>query len=244
MKTSIRLFLGALLLLGMSLALYDWRLAAEFRKGDYIHPYYNYVNLNYRDFDEIELRSGSSLNVMITQGDYKVLIHPRAAFAVVRQEGKRLIIEAHFPDHFRGVDGAQTIFIACPALSTFTSDAKYTIGSEAFTDFSNWDFKWYPTTIRGFTEDSLTILEDHASNVVLEGDRIRRLTAVVGTGGAVSGPVLVIGQANRFDSSTLDILNRGRLWIKGTDIRQLTYHLADSATLTVNGAAAHYLNLH
>jgi hypothetical protein len=56
--------------------------------------------------------------------------------------------------------------------------------------------------------------------------------------------MLVIGEGNHFDSSDLNILNKGQLWIKGTDIRQLTFHLADSAILTVNGLAARYLNLH
>lgn len=283
MKTSTKIFLGAILLLGISLAFYDWRLAAEFRKGDYTDPYYNYTKLNYRDFDEIELRSGSSVNVMITQGDYKVLVHPQAEFAIVRQEGKRLIIEAHFPDHFRGLNAVHTIFVACPSLSVFRADAKYMVGSEAFTDYVNWDFRWSPTTISGFRQDSLTILEDHASNLVLDSDRIGRLTAVVGIGdagsgvrsdgagrpspgepvvmdkigagvresgaggvreSALSGPVLTIGQGNHFDSGDLNILNQGQLRINGTDIRQLTIHLADSAILTVNGVAARYLNLH
>jgi hypothetical protein len=284
MKTSTKIFLGAILLLGISLAFYDRRLAAEFRKGDYTDPYYNYTKLNYRGFDEIDLRSGSSFSVMVTQGDYKVLVHPQASgFAIVRQEGKRLIIEAHFPDHFRGVNAAHTIYVACPALSVFRADAKYTVGSETLTDYANWDFQWFPTMIRGFKQDSLTILEDHASNLVLESDRIGRLTAVVGMGGAVSGvrsdgagrpspvepmkkdesgaavresgaggerestlsgPVLTIGQGNHFDSSDLNILYQGQLRIKGTDIRQLTFHLADSAILTVNGLAARYLNLH
>ena len=85
----------------------------------------------------------------------------------------------------------------------------------------------------------------------------RKVTELSGAGGGmlvekddapredrVNGPVLTIGQANRLDSTDLNILDKGRLWIKGTDIRQLTYHLADSAMLTVNGVSARYLNLH
>jgi hypothetical protein len=277
MKTSTKLFLGAVLLLGICLGFYDWKLGAEYRKGDYADPYYGYVPLNYRDFDEIELRSSSAVNLVLVQGDFKVLEHPHAPrFVVVRQEGKRLIIEAKFLDHFETVNAAQTLFISCPKLSVFNADAKYTIGPVAVTDYENADPKWLATVIRGFIQDSLTIREEHASNVWLEGDRIGRLTAVAGaargdTGeegahgvqvkmlegvvvrlaparvrlsSADNGPMLVIGEGNHFDSSNLNILNKGQLWIKGMDIRQLTYHLADSATLTVNGLAARYLNLH
>lgn len=278
MRTSTKLFLGALLLLLICLGFYDWKLGAEYRKGDYTDPYYGYVPLNYRDFDEIELRSASSVNLMLVQGDFKVLEHPRASrFVVVRQEGKRLIIEAKFLDHFETVNALQTLFISCPNLSAFSADTKYTVGTVATMNYENWDPLWLPTVIRGFNQDSLTIREEHASNVWLEGDRIRRLTAVSGAGetggtgeegprglhmktlegvesgmdparaggpGSDNGPMLLIGQGNHFDSSDLNILNKGRLWIKGTDIRQLTYHLADSATLTVNGVSAHHLNLH
>jgi hypothetical protein len=277
MRTSTKLFLGAVLLLGICLGFYDWKLRVEYRKGDYTDPYYGYVSLNYRDFDEIELRSASAVSLMLAQGDFKVLEHPRApAFVVVRQEGKRLIIEAKFPDHFGSVNALHTLFISCPKLTVFSADAKYTVGSVTVTDYENWDLLWLPTVIRGFNEDSLTIREEHASNVWLEGDRLRRLSGILGAGtgetgeegprgvqmktleGTIvnvdpskssgssvdNGPTLVIGQGNHFDSSDLNILNKGRLWIKGTDMRQLTYHLADSATLTVNGVSAHYLNLH
>jgi hypothetical protein len=245
MRTSIKLFLGAMLLLGICLGFYDWQLGAEYRKGDYTDPYYGYVSLSYRDFDEIELRSGSAVNLVLVQGDFKVLEHPRGSrFVVVRQEGKRLIIEAKFQDHFETVNAPQTLFISCPKLSVFSADAKYRVGPVDITDYENADPKWLATVIRGFIQDSLMIREEHASNVWLEEDRIERLTAVSGAGTGDTGPMLVIGQGNHFDNSDLYILNKGRLWIKGMDIRQLTYHLADSATLTVNGLAARYLNLH
>jgi hypothetical protein len=249
-----------MLLLGISLGFYDLKLAAEYRKGDYTDPYYSYVKLNYRDFDEIELHSATSVNIIVVQGNFNVLAHPQATdYLVVRQEGKRLIIEARYPDHFRGINAAYTLFISCPALSVFKADTKYMIRSVVVTDYALWDPWWLPTVIRGFNLDSLAIREDHASNLVLEGNHIKRLTAVVGAGEAgeigaaaaggergreLSGPVLAIGQGNHFDSSDLNILSKGRLWVKGTDIRQLTYHLADSASLTVNGVSARYLNLH
>src|ERR1700683_5027237 len=114
MRTSTKLFLGAMLILAACIGFYDWELGAEFRKGDYLNPYYNYAPLNYRDFDEIELRSATAINLMLAQGDFKLLEHPRASrFVVVRQEGRRLIIEAKFPNNFETVNAPQTLFISC-----------------------------------------------------------------------------------------------------------------------------------
>ena len=200
------------------------KLGASTGKGITPDPYYGYIPLNYRGFDEVELHSASSVNLLLVQGDFKVLEHPRAGFVVVRQEEKRLIIEAKFPDHFGGVNAPHTLFISCPKLSVFSADAKYTVGAVGVTDYENWDPGRLPTVIRGFNQDSLTIREEHASNVWLEGDRVGRMVAVLGAGlGATgetseegpkeadNGPVLVIGQGNRFDSSDLNILNKGRL---------------------------------
>ncbi|HET6253580.1 MAG TPA: hypothetical protein VFE32_05880 [Puia sp.] len=246
MRISTKIFLLALLVLAVCLGSYDEKLAAEFRKGEYTNPYYGYVQMKYKDFDEVELRSATSANVMLVRGDFKVLMHPQASdFVVVRQEGKRLIIEAKFQDHLRSVNARHMFFISCPKLKVFQSDAEYQIGSVGVKDFVNWNLWWWPTTIRGFSQDTMTIREEHASNVVMEGDTIKRFTAVLGAeADKENGPVLTLGQGNHFDSTNLDILSNGRLWVKGTDIRQLTYHLADSASISVNGVSARYLNLH
>src|ERR1700743_417135 len=235
MKTSIKLFIGAVALMGGSLFLYDWKLADEYRKGDYTDPYYTYKKLSYRDFDEIELRSGTSVNMVVQQGEFKVLEHPQASeFVVMRQEGRRLIIEAKFEDSYRFINAPRTLFISCPMLSLFRSDTKYIMAGLPVTDFANWNEWWLPTVIRGFGEDSMTILEDHGSKVEMEGNTIRRLEAVVGGDGGtretgVSESLLIIGQGNQFDSSDLKILSKSRLWIRGTDMRRVTYHLPDRA---------------
>jgi hypothetical protein len=260
MRTSTKIFLGAMLLLAICLGYYDWQLNTAYRKGDFTDPYYGYERLNFRDFDEIDLHSATTVNVMIVQGGYKVLAHPQAKeFVVVRQEGKRLIIETQFPDHYRGLNAAYTLFISCPTLSAFRSDAKYRVRSVDVTDFANWNPSWMGSEIRGFHLDSLSIGEDHASNLDLDSNQIKRLTAVLGAetddnaAGApragmgeagVSEPVLTIGPGNHFDSNDLNILSKGRLRITGMNIRQLTYHLADSASLTVNGVSARYLKLY
>jgi len=249
-----------MLLLAVCLGYYDLRLNAAYRKGDFTDPYYGYDRLRFRDFDEIELRSATTINIMIVQGDYKVLAHPQAMdFAAIRQEGKRLIIETKFPDHYRGVNATYMLFISCPTLSSFRSDAKYKIRSIAVTDFANWNPGWMGSRIRGFHLDSLSITEERASNLELDSNHIKRLTAALGaetddgeagphrTGmgrAGVSEPVLTIGAGNHFDSSDLNILSKGRLRVLGTDIRQLTYHLADSASLTINGVSARYLKIY
>ncbi len=70
MKTSTQLFLGASgAHWALSLGFYDWKLGSRGTgKGDYTDPYYGYIPLNYRGFDEVELHSASSVNLLLVAG--------------------------------------------------------------------------------------------------------------------------------------------------------------------------------
>lgn len=244
MRTSNKILIAAFVLLAISLAFYDLRLRAEYQKADYTNPYRGYNNLNYRDFDEIELNASTAVNIIVVQGPYKVLTNPNSGdFLHISQQGKRLIINAAFPDHYRNVLADHIMYISCPKLSVLRTDAQYTANSILVTDTVAHNLQWYPTLIKGFRMDSLILRADHASNIVLENNRINTLQGIIGQSHG-SGSALTIGGGNIFVNSNLNVCNKSQLVIKGTISPDLNYYLADSATLTVNGSSAkHLLNL-
>jgi hypothetical protein len=226
-----------MLLLGVGLVAYDLELDAVVRKGNYIKPFYDYDSLNYRGFDRIRLNSSSALTILLVKGDFKVLANPVIHdFLDIHQEGDTLIINARFKDHFRGTNADYALYISCPVLKDFRADARYQFGDNSHTDSIVWIDWGKPTVIRGFNQDSLTIGEEHASNVVLKRDTIGKLSMVVGKGGAFTiGPNTMIGGGD------LEVMNNARLVIKAADIRHINYHLADSAILEINGVVAKQL---
>jgi len=241
MKTSTKILMVTLAILIISLVAYDLSLKAEYRKGDYTNPYREYNSLNYSDFDEIESNASTAVNIILVQGPYKVLANPTTDdFLRVSKRGKRLVINAAFPDHYRNINVNYVLYISCPKLSLLKADAQYTTNSVPVTDTAVRDMRWYPTLITGFHLDSLRLQTDHASNIVLENNQINVLNGVIGqrTG---SGSALTIGSNNKFANSNLYICNKSQLVIKGNTSPDLTYHLADSATLVVNGAAVKHL---
>ncbi|HVW14912.1 MAG TPA: hypothetical protein VHB54_13845 [Mucilaginibacter sp.] len=244
MKTSNKILIITLALLIGCLVFYDMGLKAEYEKGDYTNPYSNYEKLGYRNFDVVELNSSTAINIMLVQGPYKVLASSRVTdYLDIRQEKNRLIIGARFPNQYRGEADQYIVYISCPHLSMLKADASYMAGDVKVTDTLARDLSWRPTVIDGFRADSLSIEEDHAGNVLLVNNNIRSLRAVVGLSNR-SGSALTIGENNQFGGTDIDVLNRSRLWIKGNNITHINYHLADSASLIVNGAAAkHLLNL-
>ncbi|HVV55411.1 MAG TPA: hypothetical protein VHC47_08810 [Mucilaginibacter sp.] len=228
-------------MIAISLAAYDLDLKAEYKKGDYTNPYRDYTSLDYRDFDEIELDASTAANLIITQGPYKILVNPGAHdFLHVSKLGRRLVIKAAFPDHYRAFTSEYMICVSCPKLLLLKTDARYTAGGTQVTDTVANDLRWKPTLLTGFKLDSLDIRADHGSNIVLENDRIGYVGGTIGAD-ENSGPALTIGPNNHFDKSNLDLLNKSRLIIKGAGTPNLTYRLADSATLMINGVAAKYL---
>ena len=244
MRTSNKILIAAFALLITSLAFFDLSLKAEYQKGDYTDPYRNFVKLDYKNFNAVELRSSTAINIMLAQGPFKVMATPQVIDALdISQEKNRLIIGAKFRDHFRGMNTDYILYISCPTLASLKADASYLADNIKITDTIARDLNWRPTMITGFTADSLDILEDHAANVILQNNTIKRLNATIGQGDR-SGSALTIGVNNQFTSTDINVLNRSRLWIKGTNVNNINYQLADSASLIVNGAEAkHLLNL-
>ncbi|TWI98634.1 hypothetical protein JN11_02822 [Mucilaginibacter frigoritolerans] len=241
MRTSTKILLITFTLLALSLVIYDLDLRAEYRKGDYTNPFRDYVTLDYRDFNEVELDASTAVNIILVQGPFKVMTNPDAMeFTKVTKQGKRLIVSASFSDHYRGFNTNYIVYISCPNLSSFTADAHYLAAGTIITDTVTNDLNWKATVIRGFTLDSLHIKENHASNLILDNNRINKLRAVIGFD-KNSGSALTVGANNQFTQCDLNLLNKSKLVIKGGINEHLTYHLADSATLIANGIALKHL---
>jgi hypothetical protein len=223
-------------LLGAAMVVYDFQLDAAYRKGDYTKPFYDYVKLGLTGFDRIDLNSSTAIPILLVRGDFKVLASPDIRdYLVIHQEGTRLIIDARFLDHFRASFRPSVVYISCPALKAFTADSRYYIGDKVKTD-SAVHAPWYQaTTLSGFRLDSLTLTAQNAAKLMLKNDTVRKLTAAVGL-----GVDLTLGEGNQF-SGDLEVMNGARLFIGAAAIGNLRYHLADSAELDINGAAAKQL---
>jgi hypothetical protein len=235
MRTSTKLFLSATVLFAVGLAIYDLQLIEVFRKGDYKRDFYDYEAKPFKGFDRIRLNPSTALNIHLVKGDFKVLAAPGIRdFVDIRQQGDELIVDARFKDHYRGIFADFTLYVSCPTIKEFRTDAVYEVGDLPHTDL-NWEV-WHKTTvIEGFSLDSLQLTEDHASHVLLKKDSIRKLSAVVGP-----GAVLTVG-ANNAIGGDVEVRNQGRLLIKTAEVSGLHYHLADSAAVELSGSAAKQL---
>ncbi|MGN6398144.1 MAG: hypothetical protein ACTHMI_21405 [Mucilaginibacter sp.] len=242
MKTKIRkssiLVIVALAFILTSLVLYDISLRDAFLTGDYKKPFRDYISLNFKDFKSITLNASTAANVIVEPGPFSVKIEPTARdFVKVSQKGDMLYIDAVFPGSFEDSRAMYPLVITCPVLEKFNTDARYTTDGVAVTDtLATSNFDWRASFISGFTLDSLTVNERHASAVILKANKIKNFKASIGLD-EHSGSNMVILKDNQLDNADLDVLNRSRLKLEDAAIPNLKLRLADSARLILNGAS-------
>jgi hypothetical protein len=243
MRTSNKFVCLALLLTLLSLVVYDLLLRAEFRSGRYKDPYRNYAALEFKDFDVLDINSATVANVKLVQGPFSVRVDKYALdYIRLKQEGKRLRIDAVFADSYHGNQNPYVLVISCPELTELNTGASYRANGQWVTDTvyrADWNMR--RVMMEGFTQDSLHISQDYGSSIVLANDHIRSLHAIIGES-AGSGSDLIIQRSNRFQVAALDIEHNSRLELDNAMIDVLKYRLADSARLVISGKAQNLLN--
>lgn len=242
MKTSNKLVISAVFLILASLFIYDLMLRTEFRTGTYKIPYRNYTELKFKDFDTINVKSVSAANVRFEQGPFRVRIAPRAdEFTRVSQDKKTLNIEAIFKHDYESSPNDYLVIISCPKIAQLKTSAWYGTNGRSYIDtIVNDQWNMRKVLVNGFKQDSLTISQDYGSRVFLSNSRIGFLKAAIGLS-PKSGSQLNILNNNQLDNINLNIGNRSTLIINSVAGSKFNYHLADSARVTLAGAALNIL---
>lgn len=238
MKTSNILLIIALGFIVGILVVFDLTLKQAWLNGSYKDPFKDYVELGYKNFDAIDLDASTSANLILKQGPFSVRIDPTAADVVkLSQRNGTLHISTAFPGAYINPRPGYVLVISCPNIKRLDADARYMAGALAVTDtLASEDFRWRPTFIRGFTQDSLTITGKHASSIILKGNTIKLLNATIGIGDGSRTDLTLLGD-NHFNEVKLNILNKSQLKLDGAAIAHLNYSLADSAQVIVKGGS-------
>ncbi len=218
-------------------------LKAEYVSGSYKDPYGNYITLKFKDFDTVDVNSTSAVNVKFVQGPFSVRVDNDALdFTKIKQQGNRLKIDAAFKGDYINNRNPYIVVISCPKLTQVNTNAIFKAGNKQIIDtILREDWRMRQNLIEGFTEDSLSTRQYYGSSIILSGNHIRVLDAVLGLNPR-SFSKMVILKNNLFQQATIDVLNRSKILLDGKTIQNLKYHLADSAQMILTGAAQNIVN--
>jgi len=242
MKTSTKLILAIAIVATVSLAIYDMLLRQAYVKGDYNNPYRDYASLDFKNFTAIDLDASTVANIIVKQGPFSIKIDPYSAgFVRVTQNKGILHIKAAFNRGYTNEMASYILIITCPKIDSITTDSRYMANGKQVTDsLASWDFMFRPSVISGFTEDSLSIVENHAGNLILSGNNIKSVKAAIGIGDKCRSNIIITDD-NKFQNAHLDILNYSQLQLHNAHINNLKYLLADSAKLIQYGGTPNIL---
>ena len=232
MKTSNKWLLAALLLLLGSLTAYNTGLRAEYRKGAYKDPTHDTVALNFKDFTEIDLQASSMMGLKVVAGPYSVRLSKGAEkYVKVTQQGPRLTVALVFPEGPQSI-GRQTMTISLPRLAKISATGTYLLNGKPVTEKR---YAGRALRIEGFRQDSLSVQQDHGTQVELAGNQLGFLRAEAGHSPG-SRPVLRIEKSNRIGAAYLNVQNEGQLQLDAGGIASLRTQFGDSARATLTGA--------
>ena len=236
MKTSNKLLLAALLVLLISLTFYNAALHAEYRKGTFRDPFKDFVTLNLKDFNALDLPAASQASVRIEPGPYRVRVYkPLNEFLQASQHGQQLTLALRFPndDHSFLNAGQPAVVISCPTLVSLRTNATYSTDNHPKTNRTVADWNPQRVRVQGFHQDSLLVQAANGSQVELLNTTLQRLRIVATTG----APVLHLPAGNRIAQATLLLGARSHLELGDLTIPALRYQFSDSATVSLPGRA-------
>ncbi len=235
LKTSTILLLTAGFILLGSLVAYNMALKTEYNKGTYKDPYRNFVTLNHRDFNQIEINPATEINVKIMSGAYKIQVHPFATdYVQIKKNGLNLQVDLVYPQDEKRQPYGDLVVITCPQLESLKTNAFYSLQGKKITSTKSWDDN--TVTIQGFQQPALRLLQDKATAVKLSGNKINRLEAVVGVSTGSSAR-LNLDKTNQIQEANLDIRNKSELVVENLIIPKRQYQFSDSARATFTGSA-------
>ena len=241
MKNSLKFLTAAGLLLLGSLTSYTAALRAEYQRGAYKDPLNNYNVLALRDFRTLDVPAAGVMRVRVEAGTFGVYVNKKAAdYVRVKQQGGQLTVALNFPEKEEYLGQGDAVVIRCPRLDLLTAGSTYTRAGSPQTVAHRNDFNRTELLVKGFTQDSLQLVQSHTAHVVLAGNRLGQLRAVVGNT-AGSTAQLDLSADNRLAATDVQVKHRGKLVATNLALPGLRWHFSDSAQVELTGAALRVL---
>lgn len=239
MKTSTKLILTALAVFTGMLIAYNVALTAAYKEGEFRNPFNDFTTLENKAFNAVTVNAANMISVEIVPGDYQVRVHKESAeYVKVVQRGNELIVDVANPDENLKRGSGMQVIISCPDLAILKTNARYTFAGKEQVDLVVPDRTYLRTNVvvKNMELDSLSIVQDNASSVVLEGNKIGQLQAVVGVSTG-SGPKLYLKKENMIPRATLDIRHNSLLVLEDVALPNLTYTFSEQAKTIISGAS-------
>ena len=239
-KSSLLLVVAVVVMCGFLIA-HNNSLKAAYLTNEYRNPLRNFVPVDIKDFDEIDLNSSFFANARIVRGDYKVMLLKSALkYIHINRVGGRLVVNSDYIESRNSLTRGYTVYISCPGIKNLNLKNEYTKEGKLVTDSVSYWPEYYRSSLTGFTFDSMNIYQDNGCALILDSNNIGKLNHYLGKTIA-SSSVLTLASGNKIKSLFLDTRNNSIVTL-GCTVDSLRYNLDDSAEIRFSGFV--YKKLH
>ncbi|MDF7813426.1 hypothetical protein [Hymenobacter sp. YC55] len=237
MKNSLKFLTAAGVLLVGSLTTYNAALRAEYQRGAFKDPLSNYKALPLRNFNILDVPAAGAMRVRVESGPFAVYINKDAAqYVQVKQQNSQLTLALNYPEKEEYLGQGDAVIVRCPRLNLLTASTIYTRAGSTQTTKQQNDVNGTLLLIKGFTQDSLRVMQNHTSHVVLAGNHLGQLRAVVGNT-AGSTAELDLSADNLLGATDVRVRERSKLVANDVALPGLRWQFSDSAQVQLSGAA-------
>ncbi|MGV8877989.1 MAG: hypothetical protein ACOH2A_03055 [Sphingobacteriaceae bacterium] len=209
MKTSYKLMIVIVFLVLSALMIYNVQLVKAYNARSNI--YYGYEKMAIGNFTKIDVQAGY---VQLIQGPFAVHIHKAAQqMMTVELKGDQLVVQKNDLVDRRITQDKYDLIISCPDLQLLKMDAKiFKREKEASMLYTYFNDGYSPNMIdiNNFTQDSLIILQDNATLVNLNNNRIGKLKAKLGISKR-AGSMLRLDSTNQIQQADIAVREASKL---------------------------------
>jgi hypothetical protein len=222
MKTSNKLLIALVLIAIVYSIANAFALKAEYLKGDFKSRFFGMNKVSLNGFDVVDNNVANALDVTVEYGkEYAVWIDKKAVDDVtISKKGSVLNIDFKRDDvpAYRN-----RVVIICPRLSSLKSGYKSLMGKDGGAI----------TTIRGFTQDSLLVRVNNATQLNLDSNNLKKLDAQINAG------ELTLTKTNKITMGSFEVKSDAynHLTIEDAEIEKVKYNFVGDAKVSLTGKA-------
>lgn len=236
MKSSnMMIILGLIITIGI-LTAYNFSLKASYQQGTYKNPFKGMEFNAMAKLDELDVEASNKIGMRIESGSAEGLWIREEVKALlnVKREGNKLTVDLTDEAKQNGFRiSANDVILITNSLKVFSANTYFTPEQVKNRTF----YIGLAQEIKGLQVAQLDVRLGGYAAVSIDKTKLGTLKAKIGDGQSDGPARLSLENGNEIQEAELDVLGNSELNLKDPKIVKTNYHLAEKATVTLNGRA-------
>lgn len=239
MKTSNKILLLATLIILSYLTFFDFKLKAEYLKGEYKTRFYSMKEQKVGEFRSIE-NNASNLYVRIEQGDQFEIWYDDDLKDNIELTNKnnQLVINYNKKDNDDDFIKSGNLIIICPKIEA--------VAINKVLKMKDYLSKEYipngVTTIYNFNQDKLELIVNSVTELILDKNKFNLLSAKVGDSKSTNGTLTILNN-NEINNLYVELNGTSILNLNDPMINKAELKISDSVDVKLSGRALKFLKV-